>query len=194
MMNRDFASSGPKKSGVDALSAGEIDCLDLVADGLGSKNIARRLDISPHTVDARLKAACAKLGTKSRFHAASMLRDAARDTSGVTVTYAPANLVYEDRKLPQSALPADKRSSAGEGDGPDGLRIWQSPEREARASRNGKPWLEPSHPIAKFFGGENRLSIGQRLLTILAIGIGAAIAVGILANALVGMSRLGSLP
>ncbi|WP_428630258.1 response regulator transcription factor [Sphingopyxis sp.] len=193
-MNRDFASGGPKKSGIDALSVGEIDCLDLVADGLGSKDIARRLDISPHTVDARLKSACAKLGTKSRFHAASMLRDAGRPASDVTVTSAHANLVYEDRKLPQSALPPDKRSSAGEGDGPDGLRSSQGLDREARASRKGKSWLEPSHPIAKYFGGENKLSIGQRLLTILAIGIGAAIAVGILANALVGISMLGTPP
>ncbi len=193
-MNRDFASNGPKKGGVDALSVGETDCLDLVADGFGSKDIARRLDISPHTVDARLKSACAKLATKSRFHAASILRDATRLPSDVAVTSAHANLVYEDRKLPENANPADKRASAGEGDGPAGLRTWQGPEREADASRNGKLWLEPDHPIAKFFGGENRLSIGQRLLAILAIGIGAAIAVGILANALVGISRLGTPP
>ena len=60
--------------------------------------------------------------------------------------------------------------------------------------QNWNSWLEPGHPIAKFFGGENKLSIGQRLLAIVAIGIGAAIAVGILANAMVGMSKLGSPP
>lgn len=193
-MNRDSYPERPVNGGVDKLNSGEIECLEFVAIGLGSKEIARRIDMSPHTVDARLKAACAKLSTKSRFHAAAILHDATRNTPNVTATNAHINLVYQDRSIPQTAAIADKGLSAGEGDGPDGLRTWQGPKRVADASRGRRSWLEPDHPIAKFFGGENRLPITKRLLAIFLIAIGSAIAVGILADALIGMSRLGTSP
>ena len=66
-----------KDSGIGSLSAGEIDCLKAVGEGLASKEIARVLGLSPHTVDARLKSACAKLDTKSRFVAAKIWAESA---------------------------------------------------------------------------------------------------------------------
>lgn len=190
-MNRDSRPDTMTDEAIARLSPNEIACLELVASGLGSKEIARELGGSPHTVDARLKSACAKLGTRSRFHAASLFREA-RGGAPVTVTAADTKLVYEDRTLTSPPPTGDNGASAGEGERPGDLSNWQQADREAGASRRGRSWLEPTHPLAKFFGGENRLPIGERLVAIFAIAIGAAIAVGILANALVGISRLGS--
>ncbi len=180
-----------KDSGIGSLSAGEIDCLKAVGEGLASKEIARVLGLSPHTVDARLKSACAKLDTKSRFVAAKIWAESA----GAVAAAASTNLVYEKFDLPDSERLADKGASAGDGVGPDDL---EQRDRQVggvgSASDDAAAWLEPSHPIATFFGGENRLSIWWRLVIILAIAIGASIAFGVLLNGYAGVSKLLSTP
>jgi len=45
----------------------------LVAQGLTSKEIARELDRSPLTIDARIRDACARLGADTRAQAATMV-------------------------------------------------------------------------------------------------------------------------
>ena len=88
-----------KDSGIGSLSAGEIDCLKAVGEGLASKEIARVLGLSPHTVDARLKSACAKLDTKSRFVAAKIWAESAGAADGaVAVSYTHLD-VYK-RQIP----------------------------------------------------------------------------------------------
>src|SRR3546814_18812442 len=72
-MSNDSIPDNGNKGKIATLNQGQIDCLRFVHAGLASKEIARLLNISPHTVDARLKSACGKLGTKSRFQAASIL-------------------------------------------------------------------------------------------------------------------------
>ena len=52
------------------LTEGQKDCLRLVEQLLTSKEIARKLDISPFTVDQRLDAARRKLGAQNRKEAA----------------------------------------------------------------------------------------------------------------------------
>jgi DNA-binding CsgD family transcriptional regulator len=59
----------------DTLRAREIDCLRLVGRGLRSKHIAVRLDLSPQTVDAYIKAAMRRLGVADRAEAALLLRE-----------------------------------------------------------------------------------------------------------------------
>ena len=103
------------------LGEGEIACLRLVSQGLGSKAIARQLGLSPHTVDARLKATCRKLGTNSRFVAAKMLADNPLDSLEKTPDLSDTNLVYENVSLPNEPVAADKGASTGEGDGPGDL-------------------------------------------------------------------------
>lgn len=56
-----------------ALSAGQLKCLRLVGHNLTSKEIAVELGISPHTVDARIRAALRTLGVARRTHAARIV-------------------------------------------------------------------------------------------------------------------------
>jgi DNA-binding CsgD family transcriptional regulator len=172
---------------LDQLTPGERACLELVAEHLQSKEIARKLGISRHTVDARLKNACAKLGTTSRFVAARMMSV----VPDVTVTPAHTNLTYDRSELSCPDETAKKDASTGQGDGPGDLRQKDSMEPASqRDSGSGRSWLEPSHPLAKFLGAENHYSIGRRLFYIFAIAIGTAIAFGVLVNGLAGISRI----
>ena len=54
-----------------ALTPRELDVLRLVAQGLGNKEIAAGLDLSPHTVKYHLASVLAKLGVRSRTEAVS---------------------------------------------------------------------------------------------------------------------------
>ncbi|APZ97676.1 hypothetical protein BWQ93_03615 [Sphingopyxis sp. QXT-31] len=194
-MKQDSHPESDARRLIDSLGEGEIECLRLVGKGLGSKAIARELGLSPHTVDARLKATCRKLGTNSRFVAAKMLADNPPSSPEKPPDSTDTNLVYENVSLPNGPVAADKGASAGEGDGPGDLDHAMPRETGSIAdSGSGGAWLEPDHPIAKFFGGENRLSVWQRLLVTLAIAMGSVIAFGVLVNGLVGISRLISSP
>jgi DNA-binding CsgD family transcriptional regulator len=174
------------------LTASQRRCLELVGTGMVSKEIGRALGISPHTVDAHIRAATEKLGARNRFVAAQMVAAASTDAN---LRSAPSStLTTQDLSLPASAVPPDERASAGEGDGLDDLRTQVPIGMESHDSGRGNAWLEPSHPIARFFGGDNRLSIGRRVLLIVAIAIGTAMAVSAVVNSLLGLSRLVSPP
>lgn len=74
---------------VARLTAGQRECLDLVDDHATSKEIARQLGISRHTVDARLRGAIQTLKVSSRREAAIIYR-AAMQAQG----YHPASLAH----------------------------------------------------------------------------------------------------
>jgi DNA-binding NarL/FixJ family response regulator len=54
----------------DALNAGEIDVLRLIADGNANKEIAAQLSVPEETVKGRVRSILAKLSAKDRTHAA----------------------------------------------------------------------------------------------------------------------------
>ena len=58
---------------VARLTAGQLDCLQLVDQHLSSKEIAAELDISPHTVDQRIRQALQILGVERRAQAARLV-------------------------------------------------------------------------------------------------------------------------
>src|SRR5688500_426239 len=60
-------------SRVARLSAGQLDCLRLVNEHLSSKEIATELNISPHTVDQRIRGALHILGVERRSQAARLI-------------------------------------------------------------------------------------------------------------------------
>ena len=55
-----------------ALSEGEKQCLRLVAQGFNSKEIARQLHVSEHTVDQRVRTSLRKFNVPSRKEAARL--------------------------------------------------------------------------------------------------------------------------
>lgn len=61
--------------GVELLTERERECLRLLLGPMRAKEIARTLDLSPHTVHDHLKSARRKLGAGDSLSAAQMLRD-----------------------------------------------------------------------------------------------------------------------
>lgn len=86
-----------------ALSEGEKQALRLVAQGFNSKEIARKLHISEHTVDQRVRTSLRKLHVSSRHEAARLLVRTEGETTQID-TYQP--LIYQPKPLvpgPQAA-------------------------------------------------------------------------------------------
>lgn len=179
---------------VGKLTATEKACLSLVQTGKMSKEIARELGLTPNSVDSAIRDACAKLGTRSRFIAAQFLADAPSVTEKVTVTNHDPKFRAQIRTLSDPTEEPDKGSSAGEGNGPGDLSQNETPNPKSVDFGAGRSWLREPHPLAKFFGGENRLSKGQRLVWIITIAVIVAIAYGGIVNGLLGISDLLSPP
>lgn len=85
------------------LSEGERQCLRLVAQGFNSKEIARQLHVSEHTVDQRVRTSLRKYGVPSRKEAARLFVSTlqSQPQSG---TYQP--LIYQPEPLASDADPA----------------------------------------------------------------------------------------
>lgn len=88
---------------IKSLTEGQKDCLRLVNEHLTSKEIARKLGISPFTVDQRLDAAKSKLGATTRKEAARMFADAEKET-----LY--QRLVYQNGSFAEDADAASKEA------------------------------------------------------------------------------------
>jgi DNA-binding CsgD family transcriptional regulator len=85
-------------SRVARLTAGQRECLFLVDDHATSKEIARQLGISRHTVDARLRGAIQTLGVSSRREAAIIYRAAMQAEGYQPFAYQSPRIVTELRE------------------------------------------------------------------------------------------------
>lgn len=92
---------------VARLTAGQRECLDLVDDHATSKEIARQLGISRHTVDARLRAAIQTLGVSSRREAAIIYRAAAQAQAYHPFAYQSPRIVPTVTPAPSSGHDED---------------------------------------------------------------------------------------
>src|SRR5947207_9870022 len=70
---RGTAAEAEMAQRVARLTRGQLDCLLLVDQHLSSKEIAAELNISPHTVDQRIRVALQTLGVDRRTHAARLV-------------------------------------------------------------------------------------------------------------------------
>jgi len=86
-----------KQAAFERLSDGQIDVLAGVAQYKSSKEIARELGISWHTVDQRLKRAQAILGVGSRFEAARIYHHFKLSGADAPIC---EPLVYQDSQFP----------------------------------------------------------------------------------------------
>jgi DNA-binding CsgD family transcriptional regulator len=97
------------EASLDGLTDKQRQVLDLLIEHKTSKEIARRLCISPHTVDQRIQFAKDKLGARTRSEAAVLyrrLREACGQMTYEESGIAGADLVFDQAVGPQGPLPA----------------------------------------------------------------------------------------
>jgi DNA-binding CsgD family transcriptional regulator len=166
---------------VAKLTPGQIDCLRLVDQLLSSKEIATELNISPHTVDQRIRQALAILGVPRRNQAARIVSQHSGPYQ--RLIHQPPHIPVEPQSgQPEAAVShqirhADRAGGIGEA----GFLTEQRPA-SFRSSLQ-LPFATRSNP-------RNEMSVGQRLFWIAAIAIGAAFSAGMYLAGLESLSRL----
>jgi DNA-binding CsgD family transcriptional regulator len=165
---------------VAKLTRGQLDCLLLVDQHLSSKEIAAELNISPHTVDQRIRLALQALGVERRTQAARIV---ARHQEPYQ------RLIHQSPHI--EGTPAWEQSGgaishqirhadrAGEAGGPD----LNTEQRPATWSSLPLPFATRSHP-------RNEMSVGLRLLWIVLIATGALFSAGMYLAGLESLARL----
>jgi DNA-binding CsgD family transcriptional regulator len=166
---------------VARLSAGQLDCLLLVNEHLSSKEIATELDISPHTVDQRIRGALHILGVERRSQAARIVAQHSGPYQRL-IHQSPHIEGSSASGHPEAAVRNQIRHAdrAGEAERA-GFRT------EQRAVAFGPslflPFATRSYP-------RNEMTVGQRLFWIVMIAIGAAFSAGMYLAGLESLSRL----
>lgn len=161
----DSAPRGPAL--LPLLTEGQRDCLRLVYQHMTSKDIARILGVSPHTVDMRLRTAMKTLQVSSRIEAARLLvADEAAQGFGPAIgpdTYQP--LVYQAPEIVPDADSATFGSPASDEDGEHGSsssdpRALQSqPSSEVGPPASGPPRLAGASDPGVFAFRESPASV-----------------------------------
>ena len=166
---------------VARLSSGQLDCLRLVNEHLSSKEIAAALNISPHTVDQRIRQALHILGVERRNQAARIVGQYGSPYQ---------RLIHQSPHI----------EIGGSGDQPEGA-VRHQIRHAGRAGETGRagfltekrpasfwPSLQP--PFATRSNPRNEMSVGQRLFWIVTIAIGAAFSAGMYLAGLESLARL----
>jgi DNA-binding CsgD family transcriptional regulator len=179
--NEPDRADDPLAQRVARLSPGQLDCLRLVAQHLSSKEIAAELNISPHTVDQRIRQALQILGVERRAQAARLVAQYSGPYQ---------RLIHQSPHIPgapQSGHPeAAVRQQIRHADraGETGGASFLTEQRPA----SFRPSLQP--PFATRSNPRNEMSVGQRLFWIVAIAIGSAFSAGMYLAGLESLARL----
>lgn len=154
------------------LSDKHIAVLERIASHKSSKIIARELDISPFTVDQRVRKIMTVLGVQTRLQAAQLYQ--------VVQGHAPASgemykeLVCKSSHIPKSGKARDEEVRLGELD---------PASREAVINH-------PLFSVLLSSRKENRLSVPNRLLFIIAIMIASTLLIAAMISLVEGLSRV----
>jgi DNA-binding CsgD family transcriptional regulator len=163
------------------LSRGQLDCLLLVDQHLSSKEIATELNISPHTVDQRVRGALQILGVERRTQAARLVARH-REPYQRLIHQSP---YIEDQPAPGHQTDAVsiqiRHADRAGGTGREGLNTEQRPEY----FRSPLPL-----PFATRSQSRNEMSVGFRLLWIFLIATGAAFSAGMFLAGLESLARM----
>ncbi|QNP45138.1 helix-turn-helix transcriptional regulator [Sphingomonas sediminicola] len=165
---------------VAKLTRGQLDCLLLVDQHLSSKEIAAELNISPHTVDQRIRIALQTLGVERRAQAARI----------VARHHEPYQRLIHQSPYIEGPLPAEHS------DGRSVIRF-------GTLIAQGRPGTGPQYraeiraiPVSLAFAvrneepPRNEMSVGLRLLWIFLIATGAAFSAGMYLAGLESLARL----
>ena len=164
------------------LTEAQKTCLRMVFMHMSSKDIARELGISPHTVDQRLKTAARILGADSRVEAARML--ALHEGGG---TYRP--LVYQPPDIAAAGLAA-ALSAQVDREGAKGLRDGAMREDQAAFLAYDGPRSALPLPLPIRGARPDDLTPWHRLGWTLAIMIAIALTFGVFVTGVEALSRL----
>ena len=167
---------------VARLSAGQLDCLRLVNEHLNSKEIAAELDISPHTVDQRIRGALHVLGVERRSQAARIVAHHSGPYQRL-IHQSPYIEASDLSGHPEAAVRTQIRHAdrAGEARGNPSFHTEQ---------RRGLSWSSLQLPFATRSHPRNEMSVGLRLLWIVVIATGAAFSAGMYLAGLESLARL----
>lgn len=150
-------------SAITTLSAAQIDTLRLVYAHKNSKEIARIMGVSSHTVDERIRTAMRKLGVDSRIRAALII--AANDER-----CGYQSLIYQPSGLGQLSEPE------------------QSNRPHEEAARSDPLWIRPPFPTKR--RPYNTDPLGARLLWPLLIAIATIMAFAALYAVMLGLGAM----
>ena len=166
---------------VARLSAGQLDCLRLVHQHLSSKEIAAELQISPHTVDQRIRGALHILGVERRTQAARIV---ARHSGPYQRLIHQPPYVEPDASTVQPMGTVSNQIRHADRAGGAGAAGFITEQRPATF----RPSLQM--PFATRSNPRNEMSVGQRLLWIVLISTGAAFSAGMYLAGLESLARL----
>ncbi|MFC3714387.1 response regulator transcription factor [Sphingoaurantiacus capsulatus] len=180
------------------LTEGQKQCLRLVYRHMSSKDIARELGISPHSVDARLRSALRTLNVTNRTEAA--LRLAAHEAGAPyqSPVYQPSYVAAPDASVMLNPDNDTGHTTDEERDfyrlpDAESLRARRVAESVAAFDRSADPfWGRHGQTVSpvRAWGGRNDLTIGARIGVVLAIAIGSALAFGAILSGLASLARL----
>ncbi|HVH37909.1 MAG TPA: helix-turn-helix transcriptional regulator [Sphingomicrobium sp.] len=166
---------------VARLSPGQLDCLRLVDQHLSSKEIAVELNISPHTVDQRIRGALQILKVERRTQAARLVAQVCGPYQRL-IHQSPHVEPALFERHPESAVSQQIRHADRAGEfGDAGFITEQSPV----SIRTSLPL-----PFATRSNPRNEMSVGTRLLWIVLIATGAAFSAGMYLAGLESLARL----
>jgi len=162
------------------LSQGQLDVLRLVDQHLSSKEIAAELGISPHTVDQRIRGSLQVLGVERRAHAARL----------IALHCGPyQRLIHQSPYIEGEAVTGQSvgavRNQIRHAD-----RAGESGVAGFNTEQKPSSWSSLPLPIATRSSPRNEMSIGQRLLWITLIAMGAAFSAGMYLAGLESLARL----
>lgn len=184
---------------VDQLTESQKKCLRLVLAHMTSKQIARELGLSPHTVDAHLKASLKALGVAGRTEAALILARAERGEPYQSLAYQPLGMA---NSLQSMVFASHGNDSAAERAGDvDYTKLVQTDDEHNRnIVHDGITSFEDISSIGrgnqswrlgikgKIWSRENDMSISARLICILFISLSSTIIFAIAISALQSLS------
>ena len=166
---------------VALLTDKQRDCLRLVWRHQESKEIARTLGISPHSVDGRIKTAMRTLDADDRYEAARLLALA----EGAETDQPP---VYGSSDIPVGHFYPSFPPSLNAGERPAGPLVLEEAQAAYHLSPTPGSWFAP--PLPTTGRPRNELSASTRLFWVVIVAILTAIAFGALAAGLEALSRL----
>ncbi len=169
----------------DTLTEMQKQCLRRVLLHYSSKDIARELGVSPHTVDNHLKAAMQRLRATSRFEAARILAADEGEEGRRSLTNQRSVLSATPETAAFEVSPA-----VGMSDPAVGGSLYQGEPTVALSVHPNEPRRQKLLPVPSQWGEENTLSKSQRLFWILAITVATCLSIGAILGSLRALNDL----